>query len=187
MGYVSTGGTFMMSKNYIVRENVKTRSSAPTVISKLKEILNLIGVFSAAVVSGGLFWAYLGQNEKACDEIDDQNDVENLTKFSVQSKLRNEDIVTSFNKLDEENQLSHVHISNCERDEPDGESDEDEDTLYKNSRTLGTCSTSDYLVDADMIDIWRAAKEARAMIRKLSVRVSSNCEEEVNFDLGVND
>ena len=158
----------------------------PTVISKLKEIFNIIGVVSAALVSGGLIWTYLVEDETTSDNRDEQNEGENVTDLADQRHKINEATIRGFDVSDELPE-HHIKRNNCVRDEPDGASDEEADLLSSNSGKLGTCSTFNSLVDADMMELVRTAKEARAMIRKLSFRDSSNSEEDVSFDLGVDD
>jgi hypothetical protein len=60
-----------------------------------------------------------------------------------------------------------IDYADLARDDPDGESDDDDLVQIKRGG-LVSCSTTNSLVDERMMDIVKTAKEARAMIRKLS-------------------
>ena len=101
----------------------------------------------------------------------------------------NEDLNTNIDGLGDSAQMDAVdgkvkiEYADLARDEPDGESDDDDLVPIKRGRLI-SCSTTNSLVDERMMDIVKTAKEARAMIRKLSFNPPEDGDEGVKFEMG---
>ena len=179
----------------------------PGIITRMKEAINLntVGILGAALFCGGLAWKHFG-NQAGKKEVknnllnklveeDEMNhelfDMRRLTnkKFikivrGFEHRYSNKVLVdTSFVENDKEEESIIENDEDGIRAEPDGASDSEEVKANKRDPMV-SCSTFNSIVDDSMVDIVKTAKEARAMIRKLSFTPLQDGDGPVKFELG---
>ena len=180
----------------------------PGIITRMRGLINIstVGVIGAALICGGLAWKHLmkdGEKKEANNDIlkkllegEQTMDIQlfdirrstnkkvNYTPESVFKEYSNcQPLVDGFVHNEEQEEEGRAKYENMIRDEPDGASDSDE-IITSNKGEMVSCSTFNSIVDDSMVDIVKTAKEARAMIRKLSFTSLQDGDGRVKFELG---
>ena len=177
----------------------------PGVITRIRESINLntVGVLGAALICGGLAWKHLkkfgggkeekknklnklhtGDEDMSCHLRKLTNKVTNDASESIDQDYSNKVLLpTGFVENYEVKEDNIGTYEDIMRDEPDGASDNEEMEGNKRKQIV-SCSTFNSIVDASMVDIVKTAKEARAMIRKLSFTTPEDGDGRVKFELG---